>query len=195
MIKEIIKAVATKLSLVSKLPGQGVFGSEKADEMKFAVSMYEPEISKIESKHEADVAAETLVDEYVDCIETQLTMALERTCTKDGKFTPAEAGALYKKLRGKSDIVVSESLSDFMSNAPKFKPAGRRKGDGRIRQLGTIENAKVYVNPYVKCGDIYVIDRSVIDVKYTIKQCESSIKIEVKSKTGLAGVSKYVLSA
>lgn len=194
MIKDIVKAIITRLSLVSKLPGQGVFGSEKADEMKFAVSMYEQEIKKIGTRHDADLAADTLVEEYVDCIETQLTMALERACTKDGKFTPAEASLLYKKLRGKSDIVISESLSDFISKAPKFKQASRKKGDGRIRQLGTIENAKVYVNPYVKCGDIYVIDRSVIDVRYAVKQYESSIKIEVKSRTGLAGVSKYVLS-
>lgn len=194
MIKDIVKAIITRLSLVSKLPGQGVFGSEKADEMKFAVSMYEQEIKKIGTRHDADLAADTLVEEYVDCIETQLTIALERACTKDGKFTPAEASLLYKKLCGKSDIVISESLSDFISKAPKFKQASRKKGDGRIRQLGTIENAKVYVNPYVKCGDIYVIDRSVIDVRYAVKQYESSIKIEVKSRTGLAGVSKYVLS-
>ena len=193
MIKDIIKAVATRLSLVSKLPGQGIFGSEKSDEMKFAVSMYEQEINTIVSKHDADLAAETLVEEYVDCIETQLTMALERACTNEGKFAVAEASVLYKKLRGKSDIVISESLSDFMSKAPKFKSAGRKRGDGRIHQFGTIENAKVYVNPYAKCGNIYVIDRMIIDVKYVVKQDKSSIKIEVKSKTGLAGVSKYKL--
>lgn len=189
-IKNIIKAVTTRLSFLPILPGQGVFGSEKSDEMDFTVTLYKTDIERVQSKSDAEFAADELIDEYVDCIQNQLTMALEKTKRSGQDLKSTDMERLYGRLAGKSDIVVGENVGAFMSGLKKFKPA-KKKQTGKIRCIGTLDRAKVYVNSYVRRGEVYVIDRSVIDVRCDVSPGEDRIDLKVKTRVNNEGVTKY----
>ena len=194
-VKEIVKSIACMLSSLPSLPGQGMFGSEKSDEMSFKVSMYDPDMPKSQKKRDIDAAASELVSEYVGCIETHYTMALEQSSPASARFGAIEIAKLCDNLRGKSDIVTSERVGRILQCVSGFVPPKKKSPPvGKIRYLGKLDKAKVYINKYVGNGDIYVIDRSVIDVKCDVKEENNRIYLDVKARTSSDGVTKYMLT-
>lgn len=192
-VKHIIKAITTRLSFLPSLPGQGVFGSEKSDDMDFTVTLYKSEIERARSKSDMENAAEEVIEEYLDCIHNQYTMSLEKTKNTVSGFRTVEPEKLYDAISGRSDIVASENVGKMIMTSKRFRPT-RRKSEGRIRYIGTLDKAKVYVNSYVCRGEVYVIDRSVIDIRYDVKPGQERIEVNIKTRVNNEGVTKYLLT-
>ena len=187
-VKDLIKTITSKLSSLPDLPGQGMFGSEQFDAFDFTISMYMPDIEK---KNTVNV-----VGEYVDCIETQYTMMLEKINRVCGKFNVCGKSKVYDEIKNAKIVVVSTSVEDIMRAAPDFKPTRKKQLGNRIYYIGKVRETKIYVNKYVKPGEIYVIDRSIIDVKYKVSMDDDKTKIviNVKTKTNNKTISKYLLT-
>ena len=150
-------------------------------------------IDRVQNKHDAQTAADEVVEEYVDCIHNQYTMTLEKARTWRRSFKAAEIEELYDAISGKSDIVASENVGKLMLSSKRFRPA-RRKNEGRIRYIGTLDKARVYVNSYVGRGEIYVIDRSMIDVRYDVQPGAERVDVNIKTRVNAEGVTKYLLT-
>ena len=189
--------VKEKIESLPNLPGQGIFNSEDHDTLDFKVSMYESDMPAVFDKKNVETAVVELVDEYVDCIETQYTRTLEKTNAQPVEFGITSIGKMYDRLNGKSDIVTGEKIGVFLSNNYRFKPSKRRVDGKKIRKIGTLGKANVYINPYVKSGEVYVIDRSVIDLRYDVTvppHDGKRIDILVNSRTNPSNAVKYLFN-
>ena len=192
-IRELIGIVVDKMLSLPGLPGQGAFGSEESETLDFTVSLYESEMPATFTKKNMEAAANGLVDEYRDCVETQYTMALDKTACETENYDACSADKFYHKIDGKSDIVTSEKVGTFISNSMRFKPTDKHHAFGKIRYVGTLGKAKVYINPYVRRNEVYVIDRSIIDLKYEVGQDESkSVRVMVRARTNPGNAKKYL---
>jgi len=191
-IKSIIKAITTRLLILPLLPGQGVFSSEKSDEIDFTITMYKPDIERAIDKISVGRVADELLDEYVDYINYRFTLALEGVKHLEKRVKIEEIDNMHHRLFGKSDIVVGETVGTLIAGLKKFKPT-KKKYEGNVRYIGILDKAKVYVNSHVERKEIYVIDRSMIDIKYHVLTGADRIDLNIKTKINNESVTKYSL--
>ena len=193
-ISELEKLILSKLASLPALPGQGVFGSEPSEDFDFTISMYESDMPKSNSKNDVNDAVDEFVSEYVHCIETHYTTILEKVKKPHDRFDESNVAGMHCVFKGQSDIVTCESLGEFVKTHPKFKAAKKTFTFGNIKLIGTIGKCKIYVNNYVKNTDMYVIERSLIDVKYQMQSTGKRINMLVKLKKNCKCIVKYTIT-
>lgn len=192
MISDVIREINKKLLFLNKFPGQGKFGSQKHELTDCTVIVYEAEIKRATNNYLVERTAKDAISECMDCVCSQYSKSLEKVNEVKKSFRPGDFDKMLSVISSKSDIVVGENIAKAMQSSKRFKPM-RRKQKGWIRKVGTLGESRVYSNSFIGRNDVYVIDRSIIDITWVVSEDNGKIRITAKTKTSDTGISKYVL--
>ena len=164
------------------LPGQGVISSGQYDECGFSIVAYEH-----------DTVSQT-IDRYWDKLETKCLAMMSMIKPDSAVFDAAGIANLNNAVHHRCDVLINEAAIPVMERCGKFRRTRHKSVGGNTKYVGRLGWAKVYVNPYVKPAEAYVIDRTVLDLSYRIDEVADTLHITVSAKTNGEGITKYLLT-
>lgn len=178
--KKLADTIFDMISGRALLPGQGAISSGRYEECTFSILAKE---------------CDDAVNKYWDILETKCLALLSTIKPDAAVFNAMSIAQLNNAVHNRCEVLISETAVPVIEQCGKFRPARHKNVGGNTKYVGRLGWAKVYVNPYVKPAEAYVIDRTVIDLSHTVEESNGEVHITVRVRTNEDGIAKYLLTS